>query len=283
MRARFLVLAIAVALVTSACSAEQGVLLPGCEPNLRNPTGATILALQAVPGAKYTPCIESLPLGWDTVDFDSERGMARIEFSRLGRIFLDAGVTETCDVGGASEVDGPTDDVRKFENVEFSEVDIGVTIVPSGQRPLLRSRMVVDDLEGTEIEDRPLVITIDERVEESVSSRVNLARLHGDYVWIIDELDAEEGTLEMRGPSPVTSGAGISVNQALDLIEDSVDDVFYRGEWFYTFEGGCITYTFDAKGRVAETIAADAAVAIGFYPAAELRKLGEAEGFDFGP
>ncbi len=276
-------LVVAAALVTSACSGEQGVLLPGCEPNLRNPTGATILALQAVPGATYTPCIASVPLGWDNVDFDSERGMARVEFSRFGRNFLDATVTETCEIGSATEVAGPQDDVRKFEDVEFSEVDIGVTIVPSGQRPLLRSRMVVDDLAGTEIEDRPLVFTIDDRVEESVSSRVNLARLHGDYVWIIDELDAEEGTLEMRGPSPLASGTGISVNEALDLIEDSVDDVFYRGEWYFTFEGGCITYAFDAKGRVAETIAADAAVAIGFYPAAALRKLGEAEGFEFGP
>ena len=65
-------------------------------------------------------------------------------------------------------------------------------------------------------------------------------------------------------------------------MDDTVPDVFYRGTWYFTFEGGCITYEFDAKGRLAETVAEDAEEAIGFYPAYQLRRLGEGEGFIVG-
>jgi hypothetical protein len=91
-------------------------------------------------------------------------------------------------------------------------------------------------------------------------------------VWIIDELDAEEGTVELRSNDPTIVGRGIPAEEALNLIEDRIPELFYRGNWYFTFEGGCITYEFDAKGTLAETVAADADDALGFYPAFELRK-----------
>ena len=112
---------------------------------------------------------------------------------------------------------------------------------------------------------------------------MNLARLRGDFVWIVDELDAEERTLEMRGGDPLTSGSGLSVDDALELIDDSIGDVFYRGQWHFIFEGGCITFDFDAKNRVAQTIADDAEAAIGFYPAYELREIADDMGFQIVP
>ena len=183
---------------------------------------------------------------------------------------------------GATEEAGPNDQIRRFERVAYADAGIRVTIVPSAMRPLLWARIIADDLANEEVDDRPLTITIADNIEDSVSSRVNLARLRGDFVWIVGELDAEERTLEMRG-GEMASGSALSVDDALDLIEDSVGDVFYRGQWFFTFNGGCITFDFDAEDRVAQTIAEDAAAAIGFYPAYELREIAEDMGFDIVP
>ena len=76
------------------------------------------------------------------------------------------------------------------------------------------------------------------------------------------------------------AGSGLSPEDALDEIEDHVPEVFYRGQWFFTFVGGCITYDFDAKGALAETVAEDAEDALGFYPAHRVRAIAERAGYD---
>jgi hypothetical protein len=278
-RGRVAVGLVAVALLMGSCAADFDSRLPGCEVTVRNPNVSTLLALQAVPTARYTPCINALPLGWDNVEFHAESGEASLEFGRQAAVFLRVTISASCDTTGAIEVEPPQDDVRRFERVESRAAEIGVTIVPSARRPLLWSRMLVGDLTGEEIEDRQLVFTVDERIEESVSSRVNLAALHSDYVWIVDELDAEEGTLEVRGSGFERQAGRVSVDEALQIIDDTVGDVFFEGDWHFLFEGGCITYEFDAKDRVAATVAADAEAAIGFYPSAELRQMGEDAGY----
>jgi hypothetical protein len=120
-------------------------------------------------------------------------------------------------------------------------------------------------------------------VSQQVGPRVNFALLRSEYVWIVSELDAEEGTVELRSNDPGLTGLGrgVSTAEALDLMEDSVPDVFYRGSWYFTFEGGCITYEFNAKGRLAETVAADAEDALGFYPASLVVEGARREGLDF--
>ena len=70
--------------------------------------------------------------------------------------------------------------------------------------------------------------------------------------------------------------------QALDLIDGVVPDVSYRGSWYFTFDGGCITYEFDASGTLAETIAEDAEESLGFFPAHELVQFATEQGFDLG-
>jgi hypothetical protein len=277
-RARTLL--IAFALIATACGIETGVRLPACETATRDRSAATILSVQAVPTALYTPCINALPLGWDNVEFDAEDGLARIQIGRFEHVFLTASVTATCDTAGAVEVAGPADDIRRFHRIQAVEPDVMVTIVPTARRPLEWADTVVADLEGVEIEDRPLHVVLDGRLSESVTVRVDEAQARGHYVWIVDELDAEEGTLEMRSAKPEAVAAGISVVDALDLIDDTLDDVRYEGEWYFTFTGGCITYEFDAKHRLAETIASDAERAIGFYPAEELRDIARDAGYE---
>lgn len=253
-----------------------------CLSPTRGASGATILTVQAVPTAKYTPCIDELRLGWDSVTWFAESGRAGIEIQQDTDFspFLSAIVTPSCDVGSAIPVASGIPDVQRFESVESTPVEIDITIVAAGEQGLWSSRLLAGEYADVEIEDRPVVITVDERIDQPASARVNLALSHDHYVWIVDELDASEGTVELRSNHPGAAGRGITPETALNLIEEAVPEVVYRGSWYFVFEGGCITYEFDAKGPLAETVADDAEQAIGFYPAAELRRGAEQAGYN---
>jgi hypothetical protein len=244
-------------------------------------SGATILNVQAVPTAKYTPCLHELRLGWDSVIWFAEDGRAGIEIQRSFVTFLTATVTESCDVSNAVLVSSGSD-VDRYEDVDFQAAEVHVTIVPSGADPLFRSRQLVHELEGVQLRDRPLILTIDDQIEQSVSARVDRALKQHEYVVIIDEVDAEEGTVQLRSSNPNVVGRGLLADDALDLIEDHLTEVYYRGSWYFTFEGGCITYQFDAKGPLAETVAADAQDALGFFNAEQLRDGARKMGYNIG-
>jgi len=276
---------LAIVLVQGGCSNPNlGLREPDCSafpPD--DVSSANILTVQAVPTAKYTPCVNELPLGWDSTESFAESGRGGIKIVRgtPPSTFLTATVTESCDVSEAVAVESGFTDIDRFEDIELQPVTVKISIVPSGEEPLSSSQELADELAEIEIDNRPVTYTIDEAIDEPVSARVENALLQYDYVLIIDEVDAEDGTVQLR--SNVTSAAGhLEPEEALDLIEDVVPDVSYRGNWYFTFEGGCITYEFDATGALAETIAGDAEDSLGFYPALELRNFAKEQGFDIG-
>jgi hypothetical protein len=271
---------VALTLAVGGCS-NLGLGEASCLPPDRGISSANILTIQSVPTAKYTPCLDELRLGWDSVEWFAEDGQAGIKITRSISPFLTATVTPSCDVTDAVRVDSGFPDIERYEAIESQAPEIGITIIPSAERPLLSSRLLVERLEGTEVDDRPVVFTIDENVDRQVGPRVNQALLTNQFVWVISELDAEEGTVELRSNNPELTGRGVSTTEALELIHDSVADVFYRGDWYFTFEGGCITYEFNAKGRLAETVANDAEDALGFYPASLVVERARREGMDF--
>ena len=166
--------------------------------------------------------------------------------------------------------------------VTFEEPEVGITVVASGGA-LAAARMLIEELDEEEIDDRPIRYTFDDAVDIPPNIRVDRALSNEQYVWVISELDAAEGKIELRSNDPNMAGRGLTPDDALDLIEDFAPEVHYRGHWYFVFEGGCITYEFDASGRLAETVAADADDALGFYPAFELREIGREAGFDLGP
>ena len=278
---RSLLTLVAVALASGGCS-NLGLGEASCLPPERGVSAANILTIQAVPTAKYTPCLDELRLGWDTVEWFAEDGRAGFKITRSISPFFTATVTPACDVSGATKVESGFPDIERYEDIESQATEIGITIIPSADRPLLSSRLLVDRLEGTEVDDRPVIFTIDENVDQQVGPRVNNALLTNDYVWVISELGAEEGTVELRSNDPALTGrgSGVSTTVALELIDESVPDVLYRGDWYFTFEGGCITYEFNAKGRLAETVAADAEDAFGFYPASIVVEEAKRQGFE---
>ena len=281
MRRRTLMLVAVVALAASACS-NLGLGEANCDSPSSDVSSSNIMTIQAVPNAKYTPCLHELRLGWDSVNWFAEDGRAGIDIMRSFDTFLTATVTDSCDVSSAVAVESTYPDIQRFEDIQSQAVDIQVSIVPSGQDPLAWAPLLIGQLDEIQVGDRPVIYTIEDDIDQPVTTRVERALMQSEYVLIIDEVDAEEGTVQLRSNDPATSGRGLQPEDALDLIEDRLPDVFYRGSWYFTFEGGCITYEFDATGRLAETVAADAEDAIGFYPALELRQLAREQGFNLG-
>jgi hypothetical protein len=238
------------------------------------------LTLQAVPTAEFAPCINSLKLGWDEVDFAAESGLASIEIGRELDSFLTITLTESCDVGDAVAVPSDVPEISRFEDIARVSTEIGVTIIPIGERPLIHVRSLVLDLADTRVDDRPVVFTIDEDIDFSVRARVNNALFNDDYVWLVSDVDIEEDTLELRRTSEGEGLRGLSIEAALDLMEDITPEVSYTGHWYLVFAGGCITYDFDAEGTVAETLPGDVEEAIGLYPNAELYEAARRAGYE---
>ncbi len=279
MTRRGLLALVVLALAAGGCS-SLGLGEASCLPPERGVSAANVLTIQAVPTAEYTPCLDELPLGWDSVEWYAEDGRAGFKITRSISPFLTVEVTESCDVSGAIRVDSGSPDIERYEAIESQATEIGITIVPSAFRPLLSARLLVESLEGTEVNDRPVIFTIEEDLDRQVGERVDEALFSNDYVWVIGELGAEEATIEMRSNDPGAIARGVSSTVALELIGGSVPNVLYRGDWYFVFDGGCITYEFNATGRLAETVAADAEEAIGFYPASLVMEEMKRQGLD---
>ncbi len=261
------------AMAASSCASDHlGLGEADCSSLVGDVSSSNVMTVQAVPTAKYAPCLDELRLGWDSVEWFAESGRAGIRIARDFDTFLTATVIETCDTSEAVAVDSGQPDMQRFEDIESQQAEIEIVIVPSGEQPLGAARQLAEQLNGVQIGNRPVAYTIDTAIDDPVGSRSELALSRGVFVWIIDELDVEEGTVQLRSNKPAATGRGLVPGDALDLIEGASPGVFYRGSWFFTFEGGCIIYDFDATGILAETIAADAENAIGFFPALEFRQ-----------
>lgn len=269
MTRRLTFVVVAVSLLIAGCS-RLGIGDHICEPHARVPSRASILAAQAVPTARYTPCFVSIDAGWDAVEFEAESGRTGIAVHEGSNSFLAAVLTESCDVGSAREVDSRHIDIRRFESISHTPSVISVAIVPVEVEQFSYAIELIEAWEGVTLKERPVRVTMDDETTMPVVDRVQAAIEAHDFVWVLDELDAAEGTIELRS----SRGGVISrlkPMQALDEIARVAPEPRYEGNWFFTFEGGCITYTFRAEGRMADAAAEVAERYLGFYPAYRLR------------
>ncbi len=253
----------------AACG-RLGVGDQTCEDNVREPSPANVLSAQAVPTARYTPCFNSLEVGWDDVEFEAERGSAGIAVANGTEIFLTAVVTAGCDVSGARRIMSGFTDIEKYIDVDQVQSGISVAVLPVATHQLAHAVAVAERWDDTQLGGRRLLMRVDPEFSASIASRVERALTDHQYMWLIDELNMAENTVELRSVD-VGTIARLSAEEALNVIEDDVVTEAYRGKWYFTFEGGCITYTFDAEGPMARTVAADATANLGFYPAYQLR------------
>lgn len=256
-------------LILLAACGRLGLGEQSCEPHVRVPTPANILAAQSVPTARYTPCFVTIDPGWDRIDFDAESGRAGIAIVEGTDTFLAAIVTEACDVGDAVRRDSGIPDIERFEDVTHVPSLIAVAVVTAGPEQLGYARGLIEAWQGVELDERPVQLTLHQDATSGVSERLVAAAAVSNFVWFIDELDAAESTVELR----VTGGETLSrvtPVEALDRIEDLAPTPLYEGSWYFTFEGGCITYLFKAEKRMADMAPVVAERNLGFYPAFEL-------------
>ena len=151
-------------------------------------------------------------------------------------------MTETCDVSEAVAVDSGYPDIKRFEDIESQQAEIELVIVPTGEQPLGTAQQLVEELDGVQIDDRPVTYVVDSAIDDPVSSRSELALSRGAYVWIIDELDVEEGTVQLRSNLATAAGRGLEPDDVLDLIEDAALASSTAGAGSSPSREACITY-----------------------------------------
>jgi hypothetical protein len=268
---------IALALVISGCSSELGRSVPECEA-----AGATtVLAVQSVPGSAYVSCVNGLKAGWDYNHLTALNGQSTydLDSDRLGLGFLRVDNVQSCDVGSATLESTIEPDIELWKAVA-SCTTIDIVIVPEGlnRQTMARLDEVLTELEDLEIKGKAVV------VESSVSSdpiaeRIETAARSGAHVVIISVRDAEEGTVTLLLRGTDRELAFDDLDDALDEIEDAESPSSYVGNWYYVFPGGCVVYTFDAKGSGVDTLEQDVTTALSLYDAEELRQVARDAGY----
>ena len=151
-------------LLLTGCG-RLGTGVPACDTPTSNPNSATVLTAQAVPEAAYSPCINAIPLGWDEVEFDVERGKMRLELGREFSSFLDVTLTPSCDIGDATEVPSEIDDIARYEAIDEVSNEIRIAMIPNAERPRTHAIEMMAQLEGARVDERPLVFSLDEDLE----------------------------------------------------------------------------------------------------------------------
>ena len=281
MTRRFVVALGLLAILSGCGDVPLGRGVPGCEEGSQS----LILSIQAIPDTEYVPCINGLPIGWDYQDLYAETGSSVfwLDSDRVGFRFLEVALEESCDTGAAEQV---TTDEAEFGVPLLVDVEeqftVTVTVIPEGRsaETSTYANQVVQELSSEdEIEGRELVVQTDAR-NTPTADRIEQALAAGDVVVVVSVRDAEEETMTVILPNTRAEHPDLSLDDAFELIEDNVDPPSYRGNWYYIFEGGCVTYTFDAEGAGVETIEADVKAALGLSNAEDFRQAGRDAGFE---
>ena len=278
MSRRFLAVVV-LALVAGACgNSNLGRAVPACpvDPNVITTfSGAIILEMQAVDTAEYVPCLNDLKAGWSYEDLVPERGLSRfwLDSDRLGSHFLEVSLTPSCEVGSASELttDGVTG-VTEFREVELVGSSVTMVIVPATGREADYARIIEAELEARQINDRDVFVVFDTS-DAPLAEKVASAAARDRPIVIVNEQDALDGTATLRMPDESQSTRGLDLDDLFDRLEDRLPEPSFEGTWFRVFEGGCITYEFDAKGPGVDRLAGDVEDALGLFPAGEARRI----------
>jgi hypothetical protein len=239
--------------------------------------------VQALPDTEYVPCVNGLFTGWDYVDLEAETGRSVfwLDSDRMGMRFLQVDLAASCDARSAEQVTTDEKGVPLLKDVT-EEVAVTVTVIPEGRSAetfSYSSQVVLRFNAIDEIEGRELVVRADAS-NTPTASRVERALAGGDVVVELSVRDAEEDTMTMIIPQTSQERSGLSFDDAAEFLEDNVDPPSYRGNWYYLFDNGCVTYTFDAQGPGVETIESDVETALGLFDAEVLRQSARDAGFD---
>ena len=270
-------LLIALALLVTGCSSELGRSVPECD----TPGATVVLAVQSVPGSAYVSCVEGLKAGWEYNHLTAQAGTSTydLDSDRLGDRFLQVDNVQSCDIGASRLSETIEPDVELWKDVT-SSTTIDIVIVPEGltRQTMARIDEVASELEGLEVKGKTVVVN-SATSSESTADRIEAAAASGAHVIIISVRDAEEGTLTLLLKGSAQEMPVEDLDDALDEIEDAENQAAYLGNWYFVFPGGCVVYTFDARGSGIETIETDITTALSLYDAEELRQLARDAGY----
>lgn len=280
MSGRAAAVALSLIVLLAGCNnAQLGRGVPACDAG----SNSLILSVQALPKTEYVPCINGLFTGWDYVDLEAETGRSVfwLDSDRMGMRFLEVNLEASCDARSAEQVTTDEPGVPLLMHVA-EELAVTVTVVPEGRSAetfAYSSRVVLGFNGVEEMEGRELVVRADAS-NTPTASRVERALANGDIVVVLSVRDAEEETMTVILPRTGEERSGLTLDKALDFVEDNVDPPSYRGNWYYLFDNGCVTYTFDAQGPGVETVEADVGAALGLFDAEVLRQAARDAGYD---
>ena len=275
---RRLIAVLVLALVAGACSNNQlGRGVPACpvDPEvITSFSGAMILQMQAVDTAEYVPCLNDLKAGWSYEDLVPERGLSRfwLDSDRLGSKFLEVSLTPTCEVGSATELaTDPESGVTEFREVELVSSTVTMMIVPTTGREVDYARSIEAELEAREISDRRVFVVFDTS-DVPLTEKVAEAAARDRPIIIVNEQDAKDETATLQMPDESQSVRGLDLGDLFERLERRLPKPSFAGAWYRVFEGGCITYEFDAEGPGVDPLADDVEEALGLFPAGVVRR-----------
>lgn len=270
-----LAIVVALALAASACAnSNLGREIPACptDTGAINSMGSSmILQMQAVDTAEYVPCLNDLKVGWSYEHLVAERFQSRfwLDSDRLGSRFLEVTLTPECEWGAATEVSASQDDASEYRDIEVTGSTVTIVIVPVTGRETAYALGIEGELEARQINDRQVFVVFDER-QIPLAEKVSNASGRDRPIIIVDEQDALAGTATLQMPGETQSVRGLDLDELLDRIEDRLPEPSFTGTWFTVFQGGCITYEFDASGPGVDRLAGDIEEALGLFPAGEI-------------
>ncbi len=280
-RLRSIGLVCGLSLLAISCAGDLGPGTPACLEDPADSIDAiTILQLQAVPDATWGPCIAELKVGWEYDEHLTESGRATfwLDSDRMGDRFLEATLASTCDTTGAMPAFSPAADIQRLVQVEEAPRPVQIAVIPVAPRHSSYAGEVLAQLDGQTLEGRDVVAFVPVS-NAAPAVQIERALNNGQVAVIVDDREEASRTVEMRRTGE-TPEVGVTIEDALDELEDDLGQPRYRATWFHLFDGGCITYRIDAEGSGAETVASDIDDVMGFFPLADLRRNAAAQGFD---
>jgi hypothetical protein len=268
----------------SGCARDViGRTVPACDPDQVGST--VILEAQSVPDVEYVPCINDLKAGWTYEHLKAESGEARfwISSDRVGERFLEVRLQPACEIGDAAQVESDEGSVPLFVDVENSDYILSLVVIPEGADVGNRTYALelAVDLGSEVVEDRTVRVWVDAS-DDATQDRITRALEGGAPVLVVGPREREENLVELYlvdEEGAVQEPQRLSLGDALEEIEETLDEPSYEARWHYLFRSGCVTYTFDAHGPGIESLPREVQAALGLYPVDPLRELGAEYGY----
>jgi hypothetical protein len=240
----------------------------------RTVRSAHLVQAQAVPTAEWGVCVDQVPSTWQASVPQPRSGAFDLSFfaPELGDGFLTASLTPACTPApDATSEPTAVDDVERLVTVHDQAVGVRVVVIPVAPRHEVAAVEVAAQLISRELQGNPVRVALSRPVQGTVTDRIRTVLDEGDAALVLDDDYELRGELELRVPDHA-DGIVSRLGGVLAELGERAEPPRYAATWWHVFDGGCVTYRFDARGPAAATVADDARRALGTFPLGELRR-----------